>query len=131
MGKILIALTLSLSVILATGLAVTEAQVSEAHQLADYPELYGPEAKPTIVVIKMENCVPCKIHWTTVVALRDRHYRVRVYDAKEHPKVAEFFGVTKVPYTALLKDGVRQNEWVGVINWRYIARSAGLEYKLE
>ena len=96
-----------------------------------YPELFGDDAKATIVVFKATWCRPCALQATTVAALKAKGYRVRVYDIGEHKELYAEIGVKTIPYTTLLKDGEKQNEWIGVINWRYIARSCDASYKLE
>lgn len=102
------------------------------HKLAErYPELFGKEAEATIVILKAPWCRACRIHATTVWALQDRRYRVRTYNIDDHSELHEFFGKPRIPYTALLKSDKKQNEWSGIVNWRYIARSADSSYRLQ
>lgn len=122
------AFAIGLAIILATGLGFSQSYVAKDYK-QNYPELFGDEARPTIVVLKATWCGPCKIHGTTVVTLRNKEYRVETYDIDEHKELHEFFGKPQIPYTALLKNGEIKHHWTGITNWRRIAREAGYEYR--
>lgn len=65
-------------------------------------------------------CSPCKIFAPIFEKLQQEYYKDFIFakiNVDENPQIAQYYGISSIPTTLLLKDGQALRKFVGVMNY--------------